>query len=359
MAGKLYLIDKSGVVFYSDGTAKIGGLVVNVNKPEKLNVLNTTIDLFRHTPIPVTNSVYNRIGYGIVASQNTGGEVLYPIQKLRDGIQPTDTNNSRFNYDMYSIRRNEGIKLESYYFVRGTKGNICGIQAKSSNNSVVTTPSGEKVPIRDYYFYFSGKAESVKNRGTWFSSWKLTPIEKKEEKVSDDKTYNGGSLPEITAIAQVPGMPSNFSKNTDNVKILQQYLVRMGEQKNIATRKVPSGVDGKFGYRTAAVTAKVMRAQKWTWDQLWANAVKYAQQTNGQSSPVSNGAVQTASNQLNPEASQFANPTKLTAQATGINTQPVSAANAIQKLATQQVSENKLVDVLANALIGEFKKQRK
>lgn len=180
MAGKSYVIkDNSGAEFWSNGLAKIGGLTVDMRKPERLNVLNTTIDLFRHTPIQVTNSVYNRIGYGIVASQNTGGEVLYPIQKLRDGVQSTGTNDNRFNYDMYSIRKNEGVKLQGCYLVRDTNGRVAWIRGKNNKNSNINPPNGASPS--DYVFSIDGTGRAVNTKTKETTTWGYELIEKKND----------------------------------------------------------------------------------------------------------------------------------------------------------------------------------
>lgn len=144
----------------------------------------------------------------------------------------------------------------------------------------------------------------------------------------------------------IQGMPQNFAKNKANVATLQQYLVRMGEQQNIATKKVPSGVDGLYGTKTEAATKRVMKDQGWTWDQLWAQAVQYAKQIQGQQSQPQGQANQELA-QVNPEAAEFANPQKLTAPTKGI-TQKAQPASAAQYAANaSNVLQPKQVDVSA------------
>ena len=238
MARDIYSIkDPSGVVFYSNGIAKLfGGMTVNVKNPQKKTIAlkgkNYSVDLFlTYNPTTsVYNSDYNVIGLGVV--EELGGDHgLYYIWKIK---------NPSPGLPEYIIATGETLRLQSFHFVRGKNGNICALAGDKNNGKVIKTTSGEKVKTSDYYFYFSGRAESVKNRGTWFSSWKLNPIEE-----TDDKTYNGGELPEINVTPRM--------EISDRVGALQTALNAAGYTDNNGR---PLVVDRKGGPITQAVAQK-------------------------------------------------------------------------------------------------------
>lgn len=339
MAGKSYVIkDNSGVEFYSNGTAKIGGLTVDMRKPERLNVLNTTIDLFRHTPIPVTNSVYNRIGYGIVASQNTGGEVLYPIQKLRDGVQSTDTNNSRFNYDAYSIRKNEGIKLQGCYLVRDTNGKVSWIRGKNNSNSNIHTPNGTSP--NDYVFSLDGTGRAVNTKTKQTTTWGYELIEKKGGEA--DKTN--------TATASAATSTATQTKNTTDTRVqnMQKALNAAGYTDQNGKRLAEDGLIGsrtRFAAQQAGIDPN-------TWNGTPAITPKSQKAPQAQQAQPQGGAQPLQQTTLTANT-----PTTFNRQATQYNrgmyqqaVQKVNADAAKLKLQQQQQQTRAALDAHVNSL---------
>ena len=76
-------------------------------------------------------------------------------------------------------------------------------------------------------------------------------------------------------VPQIPGMPADFAKNPNNVKIAQLYLVKEGA--NLSTSKSVSGVDGILGPLTGNAILAYMSEHSCDFNKFWQDAQEYYQ----------------------------------------------------------------------------------
>lgn len=112
----------------------------------------------------------------------------------------------------------------------------------------------------DVIYYADGSYKSIK--GTVSGRWDGSVEEQQQSERQKPQTV------------QIPGMPSDFPRNPENVKIAQQYVIALGA--NLSTSKSASGVDGMFGPRTRKAILGAMKKRNLTWEAFWKEAQEYA-----------------------------------------------------------------------------------
>lgn len=116
---------------------------------------------------------------------------------------------------------------------------------------------------RDDVMYYSD-GSYVSRKGTVEGRWDGSVEREAKGKV-------GGG---VTTSVQVPGMPADFGKNPENVKIAQRYLV--ANHANISTTKSVDGIDGKLGPRTRRAIVAYMTQHNCDFAKFWADAQEYS-----------------------------------------------------------------------------------
>lgn len=94
---------------------------------------------------------------------------------------------------------------------------------------------------------------------------------------------NGGSIvnnpvtppTQKPVVPRIPGMPADFAKNQENVKIAQRYLV--ANHANISTSKSVDGIDGLLGRRTRMAILAYMNKYGCDFNKFWQDAQEYQQ----------------------------------------------------------------------------------
>lgn len=116
-------------------------------------------------------------------------------------------------------------------------------------------------------YYADGRYASRKGdiQGRWDGS------------VEEEQRGNSGNDSRTTTPSQtinVPGMPADFGKNSENVKIAQRYLV--ANHANISTKKSVDGIDGILGPRTKKAILAYMTQHKCDFAKFWKDAQEYS-----------------------------------------------------------------------------------
>lgn len=89
----------------------------------------------------------------------------------------------------------------------------------------------------------------------------------------DGSAENNVTPPVKHNVPQIPGMPADFAKNPENVKIAQRYLV--ASHANISTTKSADGIDGKLGPRTRKAIIAYMTRHNCDFAKFWQDAQDY------------------------------------------------------------------------------------